>query len=208
MLINEDLFVNPDSCRFGANLDQETTINTCQVKSNGVHLGVTNFCFAYGVSSVVNVESLADVECEINTTSDIPIISSIATAESSNRKIDGIVSDNIVSDYSVLQDEVNADNTTRGNLNQQGCISQEKSTENNVVSVPKKFTKRNTAKTKSLTCHVLCCKISIVFAMCCVIGCCLIPIIFYYINQATNISVTDPEYSSEKNISSAKVCLL
>ena len=51
---------------------------------------------------------------------------------------------------------------------------------------------------------------SIVFAICCITGCCLIPIILCYTSKATERehAVTDPGYSHKKNISSAAVRML
>ena len=58
------------------------------------------------------------------------------------------------------------------------------------------------ALTKS---HALCCKLSIVFAICCTTGLSLMPIVFYYVSQIGNDVPIGPEYSHERNTSTATV---
>lgn len=142
------------------------------------------------VSSTDSTGNLFDDECDTNTTSDIPVVC----------PIDKIVLNEIVNketDYTVqLQQKVlNADKTVDSSFSNE---RQDKSTRNYNNSIPKMSSKRNKA-----TLH---CKIVTVFLICCVITCCLIPIILYYISQATNNNFTDLEYLFGINISSTKVC--
>ena len=190
ILIDKESFNNPDSYRSSADdLDKETAINSCQAKhSDGNH----NFC-------PTTVDSLDVVECDINITLDFPTACQHANGvfvKNSNRKMDDHIE-------CVSRNTINSHNTAKS--------SQDESRENNVTSVPKMVTKRETLKhSASIEYRYssrLCCKMSIVFAICCIIGCCLIPVILFYASQATNrdYAVTDPEYLHEKNISSATV---
>ena len=54
--------------------------------------------------------------------------------------------------------------------------------------------------------RVLCCKVSMAFGVCFIIGCFLLPLIFYYVNQTGGDSKLDSDYSNGQNISSIKVC--
>ena len=192
MLTDKESFNNPDSYRSSADdLDKETAINSCQAKhSDGNH----NSCS-------VTVDSLDVVECDINITLDFPTVYQHANGvlvKNSNRKMD----DNF---EFASQNTINPTNTAKNSQ-----ISQDESRENDVTSVPKMVTKMETLKPSAsieYRYNGLCCKISIVVAICWIIGCWLIPVIFFYASQATNrdYAVTDPEYSHKKNISSAKV---
>lgn len=174
---------------------------------------------------VVNIESLT-----INATSDITAAHTadqVMFAESSSRKMDNIHYNKNL-DYSVLEIQTinNADlhveSTATGNLDHQTyvlqaetCVPQDnKNLENNdVVSIHKKLSemkkiKKNISSSSlGINHHNVCCKVSVTFAICCVIGCCSLPIIFYYVNLTGDI-VTDPEYSHEKNISTVRVYTL
>ena len=108
---------------------------------------------------------------------------------------------NSISESLVLKDE-----TDNGNLNYSRCISQSSNPDGDVTSLPKKVLKKhNTISTSSIIKHkTLCCKIFIIFAICCIIGIFLIPIIAYYVNQTSN-DAEDTEYSHEINTSDAEV---
>ena len=84
------------------------------------------------------------------------------------------------------------------NLSYQKCISQDKSIENNLTLMPK--------RKKIQSGYALCSKVLVIFAVCCIIGCYLIPVILYYVSQTGGSTETDPEFSHEKNTSTAKVC--
>ena len=195
MLIDKASLNDPDSYRSVASvLDQETAINSYQANHGDRNLD--NSC-------ATTVDSL-DVKCDINTTSDFPNVhqhANVVLADSSNGKMD----DNIAF---VSQNKTNPFNTAKSSH-----ILQSGNRENNVTSVPKMLTKREKLKhsvSMGYNGNGLCCKMSIIFAICCIIGCCLIPIILYYASQATDRdnAVTDPGYSHEKNISSAAVHML
>ena len=173
-----------------SDLNQGSTNDSCQAKHNDINLD--NSC----VIAVDSHESLAVAECDINTTSNISTMcqnADVVLVENSNGKINGIALGS--------QDRTN-----------QRYILQDESRENSVISVPKVITKRQKLKYSATIDYRngngLCCKMSIVFAICCIIGCWLIPVILYYVSQATDRdnAETDPGYSHEKNISSAKVC--
>ena len=87
---------------------------------------------------------------------------------------------------------VNADNRS---------FSQDENTESDVPSLSiKKKTQRN------LNYNALCSKVLVIFGVCFIIGCYLIPIILYYVDQSRGNPEVDPEFPSEKNASAAKVC--
>ena len=191
MLTVTESFYNPNSYRSSADdLDKESAINSCHSDRNH------NSC-------PTNVDSLDVAECDINITLDIPTVYQHANGvlvKNSNRKMD----DNI---EFVSQNTINSHNTAKSSQ-----ISQDESREDDVTSVPKMVTKMETLKhpaSNKYQYNDLCCKISIVFAICWIIGCCLIPVILFYASQATDrdYAVTDPGYSHEKNISSATVSI-
>ena len=162
-------------------------------------------------SLVENTESLSDDECDIITTSDIPVAHPTAEMflnKNSSKKTE--ITNNILV-YTILQNKM-IGNTAEGSFNNYSCIAQDESAENDIVSIPVKSTKRNKMKTSTNTlgiincCNTLCCKISLVFLTCCVIGFCSLSFVLYYVNQAANNDLTDPTYSAERNISNAKVC--
>ena len=104
---------------------------------------------------------------------------------------------------SILESSVLKDEADNGNLNHSRCISQSSTSDGNVTSLPKKvLKKRNTISTSSIMKHkTKCCKIFIIFAICCIIGIFLIPIIGYYVNQTSNDAEVDTEYSHETEVS-------
>ena len=193
MLIDKE---SSDSYRSGlSDLDQGSTNDSCQAKHDDVNLD--NSC----TIAVNGYESLPVVECDINTTSNISTVHQnpdVVLVESSNGKINGIA--------------LGSKDRTKSSLDYQRCIPQNESRENGVTSVPKMSTKRQKLKHSASIDYRygngLCCKMSIVFAICCIIVCWLIPVILYYVSQATDRdnAMADPGYSHEKNISSAKVC--
>ena len=172
----------------GLDVEKETSIDT----SSSLNNSSMNFCVA---SSVMCTESLIEIKDNTIAISDIPILCSVTkinSAESRNIKLDNS------NDFSIVEDE-----RTKG-------ISQMENAE--VSSSPKELSKSNKVKqyrtgsirlTKS---HALCCKILIGFAICCTTALSLMPIIFYYVSQVVNNVPTSPEYSHNRNTSTAKVC--
>ena len=172
----------------GPDVEKETSIDT----SSSLNNSSMNFCVA---SSVMCTESLTGIKDNAIAISDIPILCSVTkinSAERSNIKLDNS------NDFSIEEDE-----RTKG-------ISQIENAE--ASSIPKELSKSNKVKqyrtgsirlTKS---HAVCCKILIGFAICCTTGCSLVPIIFYYASQIVNNVPTRPEYSHNRNTSTAKVC--
>ena len=185
---------NSDTCVVDF-LNQKTTsevenssMNSCAM----IHLD-----FVDNTSSVVNIESLTGTDYE-STTSHVAVVNPVT--DSSNKK----ESDN---DASVSQD--NRIKTDQENLNNHTCITQDESSESDVGSMSKRFSLKqkmrqniNSASIDVIKTHHY--KVSLFFAICCVIGFCMIPIIFYYVNQ---IGENDDEYLHEEKIST-KVCYI
>ena len=193
MLIDKEMLNNSISYRSGdKDIDQETTDDSCLDKHSD------------SASSVDGCESLVVVECDTNTTSDIPTTYRLANpvlVKSSNRKMD----DNIALGS---QNRTNTDDIAKSSRND---ILQDENRETNAASVPKIIVRRKELKSSASVDAThrngLCCKMLIVFAICWIIVCWLVPVILFYANRNTDIdnAVTDPGYSKEKNISTAMV---
>ena len=100
---------------------------------------------------------------------------------------------------------IKAVNITEDNVSHQICISQE---ENVGASLPESSNKmkRSNSLTNASAYSNVCCKVSIVFGVCFIIGFFLIPLILYYVNQTGENSILDPDHSYGQNKSSVKVC--
>ena len=198
MKIRKVSLSNNDSHAVSPNIEQKTTIDTSSpVTDSRMNLG--NSCVT---SSVICIESLTATEDDANVISEIPVVHSISKinpAESLNRKLDNS------NEFSAVKDEgINAPNTTQDYLNHPIYIS---TTENNSVSMPPRRQKSNISLTSLSTNDVGTTryKVLLVFAVCCIIGCCLLPTIFYYVSRTkSRVATIDPEYSYRKN-NSAKV---
>lgn len=104
-----------------------------------------------------------------------------------------------ISNSLVLSKDSTINDITKGNLSHQRYRSQDENTEFSTM--------RESRHSISLQSHnALCCKLSIVFAVCCIFVCFLVPFILYYVSQTTDNDEMNAEYSNEKNTSSAKVC--
>ena len=192
---DDDNVADPD-------IDQNTT-DTDQVEISSINPDssyVVDCNIVGNISSAVNAECLSGTEDDVNTTSDTLVVCPIAKvtfAENLNEN------NNDISDHMVLQsNSINTDNTA----------TQDEITEINASTVPERFSithvqkmKRNTnpARMGVNKAHY---KVALVFGMCCVIGCCLMPIILYYVNQTADNAEMGSEYSHGKNVS-VKVCL-
>ena len=193
MLIDKELLDNSVSYRSGdKDIDQETTDDSCLDK------------YSDGASSVDGCESLVVVECDTNTASDIPTTYKLANnvlVKSSNREMD----DNIALGS---QSRTKTDDIAKSSHD---YILQDENRETNAASVPKILVRRQELKSSASidTTHRngLCCKMSIVFAICWIIICWLVPVILFYVSQNVDkdIAVTDLGYSKEKNISTTMV---
>ena len=191
MLIDKEMLNNFISYRSGdGDIYQETTDDSYLAKHSD------------SASGVDGCESL--VECDTNTTSDIPTTYKLGNhvlVKSSNRKME----DNIALGS---QNRTKTDNIAKSSCND---ILQDENRETNAASVPKIIVRRKELKSSAsidATHHNgLYCKMSIVFAICCIIICWLVPVILFYVNQNTDrdIAVTDLGYSKEKNISTTMV---
>ena len=74
------------------------------------------------------------------------------------------------------------------------------------TSLSKKvLTKKHSISSTSKNYNVLCCKISIIISVCCIIGFFLLPIIFYAVNQTRGNTEGYAEHSHENNTSNTKV---
>ena len=93
--------------------------------------------------------------------------------------------------------------TAQINLNHQRCISQDGSVKSDTHKGKKM---RHNISSGYLKANTLFCKMLVVFGICFIIGCYLIPVIVYYVGRSMDRGETDPEFSFEKNVSTAKVC--
>ena len=137
----------------------------------------------------IDHKSLIDNKDDINATSDISFVYPIAKVSFAENTIN-------ISDCSL--DEINGDDTTKGNLKRQRSSG---NTDESIASMPSR-----TRSTSIVVINTLRYKVLIVFLVLCIIGSFLIPIILYSISGTGSNNVTDHEYSHEINISSAKVC--
>ena len=209
---NTESLNNSGSCTFGMDLNQETAVDISPVKDSDVNLEI--FCIANlnicDTSLITKTESSADVEYGVNTDGEIPVIVCPIPIDA---LVESSIENNIILDQSVSQDKIlKVDSNTETSPDDQRCISQDENTENEIVSVPKRplspgMKTHSSSSIKIINYNALRCKTSLVFVMCCVIGCCLIPSIVYYVSHARDsATVTNPEYSHKKNTSHIKVC--
>ena len=199
MKIRKVSLSNNDSHTVSPNIEQETTIDTSNpVTDSRMNLDNSSVTF-----TVQCIESLTAIEDDANVISEIPVMhstSKINSAENLNRKLDNS------NDFTAMKDErINLHNTTQDYLNHHAYIS---NPEKDGASKPQIFLKRqksNTSLASTNSIGTLRYKVLLVFAICCIIGCCLMPTIFYYVSQAkSRVATADPEYSHRKN-DSAKV---
>ena len=191
---------------FGVDLDQEAVINTNQVE--GSDMNPDDPCVITHLDdtrSIVNDQISSDLECDISNNSDNPAMNTDGkmNVTFSIREYGNIKSSNNISDKIT-----NTDNAARSNLDHPRNILQNKSTGNNVASIlnNKKAAEQHNSTSTNLTKHnTLCCKLSLVFVMFCVITCSLMPIVLYYVTQLGEREITDLDYSHARNTSSAKV---
>ena len=194
MKIRKVSLSNNDSNAVSPNIEQETTIDTSNPVTDS-RMNLDNSCVTFSVKCI---ESLNATEDDPNVISDIPVMhstSKINSAESLNRKLDNC------NDFSAVKDEgINAHNTTQDHLKHHVYFS---NLEKDGTSKPQIFPKReksNISLVSTNSIGTLRYKVLLIFTICCIIGCCLMPIILYYVGQAKSHVVTgDPEYSHIKN---------
>ena len=187
----------------GVDVDQQTILNTSKVEDSDISQDVP--CVITHLDdthSIVNDQSSSDLECDISNTSDNPAMMKMdgkmnitfSIREYRNIKI----SNNIL---------INTDNAARSSLDHPRNILQNKSTGNDVASIlnNQKAEQHNSTSTDLTKHNALCCKMSIVFVMFCIITCSLMPIVLYYVTQLGEGEITDLEYSHARNTSSVKV---
>lgn len=151
-------------------------------------------------SAVTSVTIESNTENGVHSKPDISVVYHCANIEkctsnssslASNINLDQVKTCN-TSDSSVLEDNtIKTDDASKDYLR---YISQDE-------NVPERFKKARQSVTLTSR-SALCCKILIIFAVCCIIGCFLIPITLYYESLTENIDEINVEYS---NTSSAKV---
>ena len=216
-MTDEDSLSNSDP--ISIDLDQETIINTSQVEDSDMnpddpcvitHLDDTHpivndqSSHLDDMHPVVNDQSLSDLECDISNTPNNPAMNMDGKMKVtfSVREYGNINSSNNISDKLT-----NTDNAARSNLDHPRNVLQNKSAKNDVASILKnQKPEQHHSTSTDLTKHnALCCKMSIVFAMFCIITCSLMPIVFYYVTQLEEGEIIVLEYSNDKNISNAKV---
>ena len=202
-MTDEDSLSNSDP--ISIDLDQETIINTSQVEDSDMN--PDDPCVITHVDDthpVVYDQSLSHLECDISNTSDNPAMNMDGKMKVtfSVREYGSINSSNNISDKIT-----NTDNAARSNLDHPRNILQNKSTGNDVASILKnqKAEQHNSTSTDLTKQNALCCKMSIVFVMLCIITCSLMPIVLYYVSQLGEREITDLKYLHARNISNAKV---
>ena len=181
--------------------DQETIINTSQEgisKNQNVSCVITHTDDIY---PVINDQGLSDLECNISNTSDNPDVN---TSDKIKVTFTVGVNGNMTHSNNISDKIVNTDNDARNSLDH----SRSKSTGGNVASVleNRKAEQCNSTSADLKKTNALCCKLSIVFAMFCIIICSLMPIVFYYVSQLGESEIIHLDYSHYRNISSIKVC--
>ena len=200
----------------GVDVDQETIINTSKVEDSDINQDVpcviTHLDDTHPIVNdqsshhddthpVVNDQSSLNLECDISNTSDNPAMNmdgkmnvTFSIGEYRNIKISN----------SIL---INTDNAARSSLDHPRNILQNESTGNNVASIlNNQKAEQHNSPSIDLTKHnSLCCKLSLVFIMFCIITCSLMPIVLYYVTQLGEREITDLEYSHARNTSSVKV---
>ena len=144
------------------------------------------------------------------TKSDIPIhiTNAMLTDSIANGKSDSsdfVITTNLDQSKDSTTDK--PDDTVGGH---QRHLSQNKKTDSRITLLAKRVLKmQHSISSDSINIvhhNVLCCKISIIFSMCCIIGIFLMPIIFFIVNQANDNTEVDTEYSHEINTSIKEVC--
>ena len=201
-MIDKELLSSPDSNMVDTDLDQGTATNVTSISS------VSN-------TGSLDIKSIED-GIHNNDLLSIPIVHSfvnVSFESSGSNSNDHTLIANLdkvktSKESPVLKDRAKrADDTANSNLSRQRCISLSSNTANDVTSLPKKVLKHSTISTSSMIYQkAMCCKTFIIFAMCCIIGIFLIPIIAYYVNQTRDNTEVDTEYSREINTSNAEVC--
>ena len=183
MLTGKEPLSNSDSA--GVDLDQETTMNACQVENSSMYpdklcvIHLDNFSPA--VNNQNGIANSTSDDSSINITADnsnvVSITGSSESILSHQRSIKSISQNKIAKDASLYKG----------------------------VSKSKKVKQYRSTSIALTNSHALCCKLSIAFAICCTTGLALMPIVFYYISQMGNDVPTVPEYSHERNTSTAAV---
>ena len=138
---------------------------------------------------ITDHESLTDNKDNINTTPDISFVYPIAEVS---------FAENTSNIPNCSLNEVNGDDTTKGNLERQRSNG---NTDESIASMPSR-----THSTSIVAINTLRYKVLIVFLVFCIIGSCLILIILYSISGTGGNNSANHAYSHEINISSAKVC--
>ena len=105
--------------------------------------------------------------------------------------------------HSVVKVSITESCVSGHDLHNHTIIPQDENTENNVERV---LLKHSISSTNIGAINVLCYKVSVVFAVCFIIGCFSLPLIFYYVNPIGGNSKSDPEHSYQQNTSSIEVC--
>ena len=199
MLKDEELLSNHEGNVVVSNHDQKTTNDTSSVVNNGTC--EYNSCDTEdGVNSNILVADMiaktSVAESYVSDVLDNAVMINLDQMESN-------------SETSVFKEKsIKAVNITENNISHQTCISQDENVENNVASLPEcsKKMKQSYSSAKTGAHSDMCCKVSIVFGVCFIIGFFLLPFMLYYVNQTGGNSRLDPDHSHGQNKSSVKVC--
>ena len=182
MLTDKELL--SDSDPVGVDLDQEITMNACQVENSSIYPDEPCVMHLDIFPAVNNQNDIA------NSTSD----DSSINVTRNNSNVVSITG----SSESILSHQKSNKSISENKSTEDTSLSKEVSKSKRV----KQYRSTSIALTKS---HALCCKLSIVFTICCTTALSLMPIVFYYTSQIGNDVPTGPEYSHERNTSIAAV---
>ena len=161
---------------------------------------------------IANITFKESAEDGVHNTLDIPIVHATTKIYVPENSADTATNYNIItnldqmensSNISGLNDEtIEAGNTAKGNLDHQ----RHESTKYDITSIPKILSKEiSSVNLGKSYLNSLRCKLSIMFGICCIIGCYIMPIILFYASRTSNNPEMHYEYLNRKNTSSSKV---
>ena len=182
-------------------------VGAYQVEDASTNSSVIHATVVDNISSSANIERLIvgkSIEVDIHNNPVVHTTTQIVVESSSGHIMTTNPNQMENGDSSAMHDTIiNVDNA---NTAYERCISQNEGIENNVVLMPERKKIQRNISSGYLNGNALCCKVSVIFGVCCIIGFYLMPIILYYVGQIRGNPKTDPEFSHEKNTSTAKVC--
>ena len=200
LLVDKVSLNSSDSYVVGSDLGPEPTL----VEDSCINLDATHLNVVENLSSVLNIEIpviMKNSEDDINhETTNTSFTGSHASNPGSH--VDSSEMVITISDSSHLKDETNkTGNIIEDNLNHEKWNSQDENVQN-VTPTPESHSKRKKMDTSGTTHNAWRFKLLVIFAVCCIIGCYLIPLA---VNTTQFTLNTNKDFSNNKNISSANV---